>query len=140
MVFLMDQQRLKKYAELLVRTGLNIQKGQTLVISCPIEGAEFARMVAETAYKAGAGDVEVNWVDEQFSKIRYLHAPEEVFEKFPNWRKEFYMENLHRGAAFLNISASDPEILKDVNPERVARASRTTNTALRKYKESRSEE
>lgn len=132
----MEASYLKKYAELLVKSGLNIQQGQILVISCPIEGAEFARMVAETAYQAGAGDVEINWVDEGFTKIRYLNAPDKVFEEYPNWKKEFYLENLHKGAAFLSISASDPELLKDVDPNRLSKANKTVNTALREYKES----
>ena len=131
----MDDSLLKKYARLIVKSGLNIQEDQVLVISCPIEGAEFARVVAEIALKEGAGDVVMNWGDEQFSKIRYLYAPERVFEEFPQWRKEFYLSNARKGAAFLSIAASDPELMKDVDPNRLAKASKTSNTALKEYSE-----
>ncbi len=53
----MNNDLLKKYASLAVNTGVNIQKDNILVISSPIETAEFARLIAEEAYKAGAKDV-----------------------------------------------------------------------------------
>ncbi|HHV72300.1 MAG TPA: aminopeptidase [Clostridia bacterium] len=126
---------LKKYALLLVRTGLNLQQGQILVIQSPIECAPFARMVAEIAFREGAQDVVMNWKDELFSKIRYLNAPEEVFEHFPDWQKEFYLSYVRQGAAFLSIYATDPELMKDVNPQRIFKAERASNTALREYRE-----
>jgi len=126
---------LKKYALLLVRTGLNLQQGQILVIQSPIECAPFARMVAEIAFREGAQDVVMNWKDELFSKIRYLNAPEEVFEHFPDWQKEFYLSYVRQGAAFLSIYATDPELMKDVNPQRIFKAERASNTVLREYRE-----
>ena len=126
---------LEKYADLIVKTGVNLQTGQTLVISSPIECASFARMIAEVAYLAGARDVVMNWKDELFSKIRFLQAPEEVFEEFPEWQKEFYISYVKQGAAFISIAASDPELLKDVNPDRVAKLQKTSNLALQEYRE-----
>ena len=131
----MNEILLEKYADLIVKTGVNLQKGQTLVISTPIECASFARMIAEVAYLAGARDVVMNWKDELFSKIRFLQAPEEVFEEFPEWQKEFYISYVKQGAAFISIAASDPELLKDVNPDRVAKLQKTSNLALQEYRE-----
>ncbi|SJZ63191.1 aminopeptidase [Garciella nitratireducens] len=131
----MDDSLLEKYARLIVKSGLNLQKNQILVISCPIEGAEFARKVAEIAFKEGAEDVIMNWGDEKLSKIRYLYAPERVFEEFPEWRKQFYLSYAGKGAAFLSIAASDPELMKEVDPDRLAKASKTSNIALKEYSE-----
>lgn len=131
----MKEELLRKYARLLVKTGLNIQKDQILVISAPIETAYFTHILAEEAYKEGAEDVAINWKDEKFSKIRFLHAPERVFEEFPQWRKDYYDYYANKGAAFLNISASDPEIMKDVDGERLAKASKTAGIALKKHQE-----
>lgn len=126
---------LKKYARLIVKTGINIQKDQTLVITSPIECASFTRMISEVAYKEGARDVVIKWIDELSSKIRYLHAPEEVFEEFPAWQKEFYMFYVRQGAAFVTIAAEDPELLKDVNPGRVVKVQKASNIALKDYRE-----
>ena len=131
----MDNMLLEKYAHLIVKTGINLQHRQTLVISSPIECAPFTRLVAQMAYQEGARDVVIQWKDELFSKIRFLHAPEEVFEEFPEWQKEFYLSCVHQGAAFLSISASDPELMKDVNLERMTKAQKASSTALKDYRE-----
>lgn len=131
----MQEQLLEKYAQLIVRTGVNIQQGQTLVINSPLEGAPFVRLLAETAYKHGARDVVLNWKDELSSKIRYLYAPEAVFDEFPAWQKEFYLSYARQGAAFVSIAAADPELLKDVSPERVAKAQKASSIALKEYRE-----
>lgn len=132
----MNDKLLAKYARLIVRTGINLQKEQILVINSPIECAAFTRIIAEVAYQEGARDVIISWKDELFSKIRFVHAPEAVFDEFPQWQKDFYLSYLQQGAAFLSIAASDPQLLKDVNPERVAKSQRASNTALKEYRES----
>ena len=131
----MDNEVLEKYARLVVKTGVNIQKNQTLVITSPLECAPFARVIAEAAYQAGAREVVMNWKDELSSKIKFLHAPDEVFDEFPEWQKEFYLSYSKSGAAFVSIAASDPELLKEVNQDRVVRAQKASNTALQEYRE-----
>jgi aminopeptidase len=131
----MDNTALRKYAQLIVRTGINIQPDQTLVVSSPVECAYFARILSETAYEAGAREVVMNWNDEISTKIRYMHAPDEIFDEFPKWRKEFFTSLALKGAAFLSISASDPELMKDVEPGRMSRANKASRTALKEYSE-----
>lgn len=74
------QEKLAQYAQLVIHTGINLKAGQTLVVNAPIECAPFARLIAQTAYDAGARDVVVSWNDEKLSKIRFLSAPEEIFD------------------------------------------------------------
>ncbi|HSN66667.1 MAG TPA: aminopeptidase, partial [Fusibacter sp.] len=120
----MSDAKLIKYAELLVKTGINLKKDQILIVRAPIECAEFARAITEIAFDAGAKDVVVLWNDEVYSKIRYLKGPEALFDTVPSWQKEFYLSYVRQDAAFLSISASDPENLKDVDPLRIQRYSR----------------
>ena len=61
----MEQKMLRKYAEMAVKTGINIQPNQTLVIRCPIHGAEFARECASVAYEAGAKEAVVFYNDDE---------------------------------------------------------------------------
>ncbi|HPT75189.1 MAG: aminopeptidase [Epulopiscium sp.] len=131
----MDKKLLEKYARLLVKTGVNIQKNQILVVQSPVEVADFTRMVVELAYKEGAKDVQIFWKDELSTKMKYTYAPDEVFEEYPDWQKEFYNSYARKGAAFLNIYASDPELLKDIDPERVAKYQKVTNIALKEYRD-----
>ncbi|MPL68030.1 Aminopeptidase 2 [bioreactor metagenome] len=131
----MDRILLEKYARLIVKAGINIQDKQTVVISSPIECADFTRIVTEVAYKEGARDVVIRWTDELSSKTRYLLAPDEVFDEFPEWQKDFYMFYLRKGAAFISIAAEDPELLKDVDSSRVVRVQKAGNIALKEYRE-----
>lgn len=129
----MDQ-KLIKYAELLVKTGINLKKDQILVLRTPIECAEFARAIVEVGFDAGAKDVVVLWNDEVVSKTRYLKGADDLFDTFPSWQKEFYLSYVRQDAAFLTISASDPENLKDVDPVRIQRYSRAFSNELSEYR------
>ena len=77
------EEKLKEYAQLLVRVGLNVRKGQTLVISSPVECAFFARLCAAEAYEAGCREVVMNWSDDVLGRMKYLHAEDDVFDTVP---------------------------------------------------------
>ena len=123
------------YAKLAVEIGVNIQKGQTLVINSPIESAEFVRLVAQQAYDMGAKNVHVEWNDEKLGLIKYMSAPDEAFNEFPAWKANGLEEMAKEGAAFLSIYAQDPELLKDVDPERISTAAKARSQALKAYRD-----
>lgn len=127
--------KLAKYADLAVRVGVNIQKGQTLVISSPVECASFARLLVEKAYSAGAYEVIVKWNDDVCGRLKFLHANEEIFSKVSDWEVESVMEYARKGAAFLSISASDPEALKGVDPTRISTSQKCRRNAMKEYSE-----
>ena len=47
------KEKLLKYAKLIVRSGLNVQKNQIVVIDAPVESAELVRLITKQAYEAG---------------------------------------------------------------------------------------
>ena len=61
---------LEKYAELIVKQGVNLQKGQELVITASIECFELVRAVARQAFAVGAKDVIVDYTDEKVTHTR----------------------------------------------------------------------
>ncbi len=126
-------EKLREYARLTVRLGVNLQKGQELVLSCPVECAYFGRMIAEEAYIAGAKEVITIWNDELMTKLKYDFADSEVFKEFPNWAVEQRLMYARRGACFVSIAASDPDLLRDVDPARLRDASIASNTALKEF-------
>lgn len=127
---------LDKYARLVVKTGVNVQKDQQVVILAPIETAPLARAIAEAAYKEGARDVYMDWQDEQFTKIRLMNAPEEVLGEVSSWEKDFTLTNLRKGAAFIQIAASDPEAMKGVDIERISKRQKARFTELKEFYDS----
>ncbi|PWA10678.1 aminopeptidase [Pueribacillus theae] len=130
-----DGSQLEKYAELAVKTGVNIQKGQLLVINAPIIAKDLVLKVTKAAFAAGAGNVHVEWNDDDFSKVKYDHAPDEAFKEYPLWKAKGYEEMVENGAAIMSILAPNPELLKDVDPERVATAQRTAGEAMEKFRQ-----
>lgn len=125
---------LSEYAKLCVKVGINLQKGQPLVINAPVEGAEFVRLVAKHAYAAGAKQVHVNWNDEALTKMKYENAPMEIFENFPKWYADGLEEFAEDGAGFLSIYSEDPELLKDIDPKKIATNNKSSSMALKKFR------
>ena len=126
--------KLIKYAKLLVETGLNLKKGQTLVISSPVDCAPFARLCARCAYDVGCREVVMKWTDDALSREKYLRAENAVFDEVPEWFSHFHNDYSESGAAWLAISASDPEALKGVEPDRLKRTSIAVGKALAPYR------
>jgi aminopeptidase len=126
---------LRKYAKLAIHTGVNIQKGQSLVINTPIEGAEYARFLVEEAYNAGAENVQVDWSDEVLTRLRFEREPMHVLENFPEWRVQKMNSHVENGGAILSVYAPNPELLKGIDPKRPAAASKAAGLALEKYRQ-----
>src|SRR5699024_12263381 len=88
--------RLSSDLVLALRTGVNLQQGQALMINAPVEGADFTRVVVKKAYELGAKDVHVQWNDDELTLLKYQHAPEEVLTHYPEWKvklHDFYAED-----------------------------------------------
>lgn len=124
---------LLKYANLAVVKGINLQKNGLLIINSPIECNEFAKMITEEAYKAGASDVVINYSDEKFNKIRFNNSSKEVLSFTPDFERDKYSYYVEKDAAFLSISASDPDIFKDVDSDKISAYQKSRRKALEKY-------
>lgn len=129
------KEKLQMYARLLIEVGLNVRKGQDLIISAPIECAEFARMCASAAYNVGCREVIMNWKDDQTDRQKYLHAADDVFDTYPEWRKTMLTDHAKGGGALLNIYATDPENMAGVDHGRISRFERAAGAALTEYRQ-----
>jgi aminopeptidase len=120
------QDLLTKYAEAIVRVGLNLRKGQRLIIhnsivrGVPPAGRALAHAVAKAAYQAGARYVEVIWGDEEMQRLRLQHAPADSFSEYPKFQVNGLMDMIQNGDAMLTISANDPDLFNGLDPERIA--------------------
>lgn len=126
---------LKAYAQLVIEVGVQIQPGQTLVLTSPIGAASLAGYITTAAYQAGAKQVYVEWDDDDIRRIKFFHAPDESFTEYPMWKAEGWAELARQGAAFAYIEGSDPEALVGVDPVRIGVASKTASQALQTFRE-----
>ena len=133
----MNQELLNKYAAFTVQVGVNVQKGQTLIIRCPVEGAYFGRACMEAAYKAGARDVVIRWEDEKAARIRMELGEEEALSETKPYELRSYLDYAESegGCCLLAIHASDPEIFKGLDTAKINRVSLARQEALKPWRE-----
>lgn len=124
----------KDYAELVVKSGINIQKGQRLVITCPVSGADFARLCAKAAYDAGCKEVIMRWRDDDLTRMKYLYAADEIFDTVNQWEVDMLNTLSEERAGFLSIYAEDPESLAGVSPDRIKRSQISSGKALETFR------
>ena len=122
---------LKKYADFIVRVGVNPQPGQTLVINCCLEAAPLARLCVRSAYEAGARDVLVNWSDNDVSRSRMELGSEEALTDFKSYQLRRYLDYAESegGVCVLHILADDPEVYAGLDGAKISRV----NAAQRKF-------
>lgn len=122
---------LKEFAHLAVEVGVNVQPGQLLVINAPIVAKDLVEMIAKRAYEVGAGRVMVNWQDDFSSKLFYEYASDERLTEVPEFTIERLKYIVAEKGAVISITSPNPEMLKDVDPKKIALAS---NASAPKYK------
>ena len=123
-----------RYADLIVRKGVNVAPGQEVVVQCPVERADFCRMLAARAYAAGACHVTVIWADDAVSRLEYENVETIWFEQVPTWKRE-QLDGLARaGACVIFIEGADPEALKGIDPAKPAAASKARNLQCRDFR------
>ncbi|MCE7699901.1 MAG: aminopeptidase, partial [Methanobacterium paludis] len=130
-------QLLDHYADITVTVGLNVQKGQDVLILAPVESPEFVRRTVKKAYQVGAKDVYVEWTDETVTRTRFELAPDEAFQSYPAWRANSYQELADHNAAFLYIYSPNPDLLSGIDPVRIATAQKVDAQANKKFSEAK---
>ena len=130
---LVSEIQLKKYAELAVRLGVNVQKNQLVIIHSDINNVTLAHQIQKVAYEAGASNVVIDWSDEQSTKEFYSHASEDALDHFPNWQYARFKEWDDAGAAYIHIISENLEVFKDIPTERMNRFQKAFRTKLKEH-------
>ncbi len=129
----MKKSALRAYARLIVRRGVNIQKGQELLIYAGLDQPEFVAMVVEEAYKAKAKKVTVEWNYQPLQKIHVRHQSVKTMGEVPKWELERRQYHVDTIPARLHLVSADPDGMKGVNMEKVAKARRISYPILKPY-------
>ncbi|MBQ4049431.1 MAG: aminopeptidase [Clostridia bacterium] len=130
--------KLKQYAELVVRQGVNLAKGEMLTIASPIIAADLVEEITEAAYKAGARKVMVLWRHDKLSRLGYLYQDEATLTEVPDWvvaSRDYIIDNK---SAYVNIISDDPDIMNGIDAELITKVGRASSKALTRFRESTS--
>jgi aminopeptidase len=124
-------QKLNRYADIIVRVGLNLQPGQWLFVNAPLLAAPLVYQIAAIAYQIGCRYVDMLWRDEELDLVRFQHALRDSFTEYPVYRAEGIIQHLQEGGAYLSITGEDPDLLKDADAELITTARKTAMTHLK---------
>ena len=128
---------LREYAKLIVRCGMNVQKGQTVLVVAGLDQPEFVQMVVEEAYKAKAKEVIVQWNHQPLAKLHYRYQTVKTLGTVKEWekaRQEYYCDVL---PARVYLASEDPDGLKGINMEKMAKANQMAYPILKPYRDRR---
>lgn len=128
------EQNLRKYAEVLVRIGVNITEGDLLHLSVGIADdpniRKLAYYVVEAAYQAGAKFVDLEWRDEIANKLRVQYAPDDSFDFVPEWTIKKVESFADAGVARLVIVGSDPALFAGLDRQKIATMLKSRQVAM----------
>jgi len=132
------EEKLYKYAHLLLTKGLCINEYQPLVISAPIESIEFIRILTKVACELNIKDIYYDWTDEELKHTQLTHFNEEEIKQSRFWNKEIHDEYVEKDAAFLFLVSSGGELMKDIDPNKLKIASSHSLHTRKIYREKQS--
>ena len=124
---------LREYAHLIVRTGLNVQKGQDVLVMADLDQPEFVKLVVEECYKAKARKVTVIWEYQPLQKLHARYQSVKTLGEVPKWqqeRQQYFCDTL---PCRLYLISEDPDGLKGVNTEKLAKGRQLSYPILKPY-------
>lgn len=123
----------KKYADLLIGTGVNVQKGQTLVINADPIHHEFVEILTEAAYQKGARKVIVEYGSESLSRLHYKYRSLEDITEVADWEIAKYNSYLSEDLCKLALRSPNPGVMDDVDSKVISAATQSRGVALERY-------
>ena len=118
----MNKTRLRKYAKLIAEQGLNIQKGQEVIISAELDQPEFVKILVEECYKLGAKKVNVDWSYQPLEKLAIRYQSSKTLATLDDWVMKKWEHQLEVLPAKIYLTSEDPDGLKGINQKKYAKA------------------
>ena len=124
---------LREYARLIVRSGVNVQKGQEVLIYADLDQPEFVQMVVEEAYKAKAKKVTVEWNYQPLQKLHVRHQSVKTLGEVPEWQKARLQHYLDVIPCRIHLMSEDPDGLKGINMAKLAKSRQLRYPIVKPY-------
>ena len=133
----MKKSVLKSYANLIVKTGANVQKGQDVIVIADVDQEELVSYIVEYCYKYKANSVEVRWQSDKITKISYKKQSVKSLSYIPTWKIEREKEVNKTLPCFIYIESSDPDALKGVDQSKIAQVRRNIAPIMKPFRDER---
>ena len=133
----MKKSILREYAKLIVRCGVNVQKGQEVLIHAGLDQPEFVAMVVDEAYKAKAGKVTVNWSYQPLTKLHARYQSVKTLGSVQEWEKMKLQHYVDTVPCRIHLISDDPDGLKGVNTAKLAKGRQLSYPITKPYTDAR---
>lgn len=124
---------MQKYAKLIARKGVNVKKGQEVIVSASLDQPDFVKMVVEECYRAGASKVTVEWSFQPITKLHYRYRSLKTLSTFEKWEIEKLEHKCETLPATIFIESDDPDGLKGIDQTKVSKASQAKYPIIKPY-------
>ena len=131
----MNEAKLREYAELIVKIGANVQKGQRVRLQTGVDQVQLATMVTEECYKAGASYVEVIWECGPINKLNYQYASAETLGTVQTWEEERLKQMTVDLPVRIFIDSSDPDELAGISADLLSTVRQMRAKVTKKYRD-----
>ena len=129
----MKQTTLRRYARLIARAGVNIQKGQDVIVFCDLDQPKFVELLVDECYKAGARKVRVEFHYQPLEKLHVRHQTVTTMAKVEEWEKARLQHYVDTLPCRIYLVSEDPDGLKGINQEKTAKADRKSWPVVKPY-------
>ena len=126
---------LKKYANLIARTGANVQKGQEVMIYADLDQPEFVKMLVEECYKLGAKKVMVEWDYQPLTKLNVKYRSLKTLSTIEKWEIERLEHRLKTLPVMIYLLSEDPDGLKGINQQKYSKSSQARYKITKPYRD-----
>lgn len=131
----MKKTTLRSYAKLIAVSGVNIQKGQDVVIQCELDQPEFVKMLVEECYRAGARKVRVDWSYQPLQKLHVRHQTLTTLGTVEDWEETRLAREAETLPCRIYLISEDPDGLKGINQEKMAKARQKRYPVVKPYRD-----
>ncbi len=131
----MNKLQLRRYAKLLAKTGVNVKKGQWVMVSAELDQPEFVEMLVEELYRAGAGKVTVEWSHQPLAKLHYKYQKTQTLAKIEDWEKEKLELRKKELPAMLYLESEDPDGLNGIDQEKFTEVRLSRMKVIKPYRD-----
>ena len=122
---------LRKYAELIARAGVNIQKGDDVIVMAELDQPKFVEYVVDACYKAGARKVTVEFTHQPLDKLHVRHRSLKTLSTVEDWEIKRFEHYVDRLPARIWLESADPDGLNGMNYEKYAKGTQARSKILK---------
>ncbi len=131
----MDKAKLLKYAQLIAGSGINVRKGQKVIIQCGLDQPEFVAMVVEECYKLGAETVTVKWSYMPIAKLNYNYRTLETLSQVTDIEKAEWQSKVDNLSCLIWLDSDDPDGLSGTDNEKISKANMARYPVIKPYRD-----